>query len=89
MAERNGVDIAAVLELVATLAADMREVRRTLESVDARVSLLQRDVSEIRRENASIREELRLFTGTVQGHGILLTEHDERLGRLERSARPA
>ncbi len=89
MAEGNGVDIAAVLELVATLAADMREIRRTLESVSGRVTLLQQDVSEIRRETASIRDELRLFTTTVQGHGILITEHDERIGPLERSARPA
>jgi hypothetical protein len=90
MAERNGVDIAAVLELVATLAADVREMRAEMRAfmirTDERIASLQADVRDLKREVASIRDELRLFTATVQGHGILLTEHDERIGRLERSA---
>lgn len=89
MAERNGVDIAAVFELVATLAADVRETRREVLDIRRDMIELRRDVTDLKREVASIRDELRLFTATVQGHGILLTEHDERIGRLERSARPA
>lgn len=89
MAERNGVDIAAVLELVATLAADVREMRREIGEMRREMVELRRDVNELKRDVASIRDELRMFTTTVQGHGILITEHDERIGRLERSARPA
>ncbi len=93
MAEGNGVDIAAVLELVATLATDVREMRaemrREIGEMRREMTELRRDINELKREVTSIRDELRLFTTTVQGHGILITEHDERIGRLERSARPA
>ncbi len=74
----NGIDLGAIYGLLGAVAADVRN--------------LQRDVGEIRRELGgkadkddvlSLRQAVTDYHSSVLGHGILISELDARLRRVE------
>lgn len=75
-----------------------RETRERLDRIDGRLGALEalvhqlarrvdaltHDVVGLKREAASLRQALTEYHGSVLGHGVLISELDERLGRVER-----
>lgn len=49
-----------------------------------RTDTLAQDIAAVRRETASLRQAITDYHGSVLGHGVLLTELEERLARVER-----
>lgn len=79
----NGVDIAAVYQLLSEVAktvvrldTDVADIRRTMAT--------KAELADVRTDLATLRQEVRGYHASVVGHGIALTEHDERIGRVER-----
>ena len=78
----NGVDIGAVYQAIMALSSDLRGLRAEMNMRFERLG------TELQAEIAEVRDMLRDYHGSVVGHGILLTEHDERLTRLEQAREP-
>lgn len=92
------VDIAAVFSLLGTVASDVREQTRKLNEVIGTVNDhgrkltelatdlgdLKQDVSSLKIGQATIRKEIADYHSSVLGHGILISELDERVRRIER-----
>ena len=55
-----------------------------VQQLARRVDGLTHDVVGLRREAASLRQSLTEYHGAVLGHGVLISELDERLSRVER-----
>ena len=78
MSEKNGVDLGAIDQAIVlqgngikVLRAEIRsEVRRLEQKVDEKIDALPSKIDTCHM--------------SVVGHGIMLTEHDERLTKLER-----
>ncbi len=98
MAEGNGVDLGTVvamlrgvLETQEETRVEMRtgffeiraEMKAGLDAVNGRVDGLAKDIRHLRDEVTGIRETLNVVHDAVIGHGILPTEHGERLTALE------
>ena len=87
------IDIRAVYGLLQTMAGqfivmqrDMLTMQRTMQAefTAIRVELAKKaDKADLE----SLRHDVNMFHASVIGHGINITEHDERLTRLE-AARP-
>lgn len=67
----NGVDLAAIYQLLGTVAGDVREMRRDLARKADKDDL------------ARLREALVDYHSAVIGHGVLISELDDRLRRVE------
>ena len=79
----NGVDLGAIYQAIVAVAADVRTVAA--------------DVRELRREMANkadrsdvadLRRAVDDYHNAVIGHGVLISELDERVSRLEQSREP-
>jgi hypothetical protein len=68
----NGVDVAAVYQLLARVARTTDEHTRKLEKLDS----LEGGV-------ASLRQTLTQYHASVMGHGILFSELEHRVRRIE------
>jgi hypothetical protein len=68
----NGVDVAAVYQLLARVARTTDEHTRKLEKLDS----LEDGV-------ASLRQTLTQYHASVMGHGILFSELEHRVRRIE------
>jgi hypothetical protein len=73
----NGIDLAAVYKL-------LREVADRVISHDRRFDQTDRKLGEVTADIAGLREAVTNYHATVLGHGILISELDERLRRIER-----
>ncbi|MEO8714060.1 MAG: hypothetical protein ABI369_03510 [Acetobacteraceae bacterium] len=76
----NGIDLAAIYQLLTHVAqtATRHDVR--LESLERRMGDLERTTKE---GIADVRQALTQYHASVMGHGILITELDVRLRRVE------
>lgn len=98
MAEGNGVDLAAIYQLLGTVAADVRTLKEDVqylklvkadksEVADLRAEL-RGSITDLRGEMrasiADLRQTIVEYHSSVIGHGILISELDERVRRLER-----
>ena len=74
----NGVDLAAVYQLLGTVASDVRELRRE-------VGEMRREVAQKADKDdlARLRQAVVEYHSAVIGHGILISELDDRLRRVE------
>ena len=84
----NGVDIAAVYELLRSVADTVithdQRFARMEERMGRGFSEARRAIAELSRNVGEVRRELASYHASVVGHGILITELDERVSRLER-----
>ena len=69
----NGVDLAAIYGAIIA-------VGRTVESLDRKV---ERKFADQGAEIARLRADVAAYHASVVGHGILISELDERLRRIE------
>ena len=72
----NGVDIAAVYQL-------LREVADRVIAHDGRFAAIDRQFADVRSEIADLRRTLTQYHASVLGHGILLSELERRVHRIE------
>ncbi|HUC70439.1 MAG TPA: hypothetical protein VMS01_04530 [Stellaceae bacterium] len=115
MSEGNGVDIAAVYQLLTEVARTVAGHDRKLDAQDRKLDAQDRKLNEIivvvnghtakldelaavvnrhdlrlqdlTTDVASLRETLTHYHATVLGHGVLYSELEERVRRIERHLR--
>ena len=96
MSAPNGPDIAAVYQLLTQVAHTVAGHDRKLDDLSAEVVSLRETVTthdhkldDLATSLASLREAMTNYHSTVLGHGILISELDERVRRIERHLRLA
>lgn len=77
------IDIAATYQLLGSVAADMREMKTDMREVKREMAT-KRELGDVRAEVADLRQAVTQYHSAVLGHGILISELDERLRRVER-----
>lgn len=70
----NGADLGAIYQAILAVAADVRVQGRKLDDLTGQV--------------AGLRQAVDSYHGAVIGHGMLIGELDERVGRLEQHREP-
>ena len=83
----NGVDLgqtvatlANVMDALRHMRADASEFRAEMHSFRAET---QRDLAAVKRDLAGLRQTVAEYHASVLGHGVLISEPDERLRRVE------
>ncbi len=91
MSEGNGVDIAAVYQLLSEVARmvaghDRRfdGYDRRFDEITARLDAHDRRFDELVADIAGLRETLTHYHASVLGHGVLISDLEERVRRIER-----
>jgi uncharacterized protein involved in exopolysaccharide biosynthesis len=77
----NGVDSQAMYDLIVHMSA---EIARLSASMGQQFAEVKRDIRSLQQGQSSVRAELAQYHASVMGHGILITELDERVSRIER-----
>ena len=87
----NGIDLAAVYQLLTEVAQTVRghsgrfdHIEARLGSHDRRFEAIDRKLGEMSADIAGLREAVTNYHASVLGHGIMLSELDERVRRIER-----
>ena len=70
-------------EMLAQAKRERDETRREFVSVRQDIASVRQEVASMRQEVASVRQEVAGYHSSVMGHGILITELDARLRRVE------
>jgi hypothetical protein len=73
----NGVDLAAVYQLLSEVARKVGEHDRRFDQIDRRLGDMSAEI-------AGLRESVTNYHSSVLGHGILISELEERVRRIER-----
>lgn len=77
MAAGNGADLGQVVAMLGTVLGEMRQVRETLADHS-------RELAELRFGLTDLRSTVVNYHGSVLGHGILISELEARIARVER-----
>lgn len=72
----NGVDLAAIYQAILALSAEIKTVK-------AEVRAQGRKLDGLAGQVASLRGEVATYHSSVVGHGVLISELEERVGQLE------
>ena len=83
MSGGNGVDIAAVYQLLREVADRVIAHDDRFATFDQRLAAMDRQFAEIRSDIAGLRSAVTAYHASVLGHGILISELDSRLRRVE------
>lgn len=78
----NGVDIAAVYQLLSQVAQTVTRHDQMLGSIVAELHDIRRTMA-TKDELASVRQALTQYHASVMGHGILISELEDRVRRIE------
>jgi hypothetical protein len=93
VSEANGADLVQVVAMLNNVIAMQRETRLELAELRRELHALRtehgRRLDDLAAQVASLREEVASYHATVVGHGILISELDERVRRLEQRGQPA
>jgi hypothetical protein len=73
------VDIAAVFQLLGSVAQDVREMK-----VDMREMKAEMAQKVDKRDVETLRQALTEYHSSVLGHGVLISEMEDRIRRIER-----
>jgi ABC-type transporter Mla subunit MlaD len=91
MSGANGPDIAAVYQLLTQVARTVTGHDRKLDDLSAEVAGLRevvaahdRKLDDLSSGLASLRDPVTHYHSSVLGHGLLISELDERVRRIER-----
>src|SRR5271169_3273647 len=91
MSGANGPDIAAVYQLLTQVARTVTGHDRKLDDLSAEVAGLRevvaahdRKLDDLTAGLASLRDAVTQYDSSVLGHGLLISERDERVRRIER-----
>ena len=80
----NGPDIAAVYQLLTEVARRVAGHDAKLDDIAAHLAEHDRKLDDLGAGLVSLREAVTHYHSTVIGHGILISELDERVRRIER-----
>jgi hypothetical protein len=83
MSGGNGVDIAAVYQLLSQVAQTVLGHSRQLDDLTRDVHDLKRDVKVLGDGQATLRQTLTEYHSSVIGHGILISQLEDRVRRIE------
>jgi chromosome segregation ATPase len=97
MSQGNGGDIGAVYQLLLQVAETVRGhdsrfesldrrlegVDRQFETVNRQFETVNRGFKEVRADIAGLRQAVTAYHSSVLGHGILISELEERVRRIE------
>ncbi|HVC57227.1 MAG TPA: hypothetical protein VND95_14820 [Stellaceae bacterium] len=91
MQSGNGIDIAAVYQLLTEVARTVsghdrrfEAIDRGFEAIDRRFEAIDRKLDDLAVGLSDLRAAVTNYHGAVLGHGIMLSELDERVRRIER-----
>ena len=88
----NGVDLGAIYGAIIAISNELKsfkaEVQAEFRSVRSEIADLRHDVADLRHEVGELRQAVNDYHGAVIGHGVLISELDDRVTRLERRERP-
>lgn len=77
------VDIAAVFQLLGSVATDVREMRKELNGKADKAELAAVK-ADLKADIASLRQTLTEYHASVLGHGVLISDLEDRVRRIER-----
>ena len=80
----NGIDLAAVYQLLREVADRIASYDRRFDQMDGRFAAIDRALGEMTADIVGLREAVTNYHATVLGHGMLISELDERVRRIER-----
>lgn len=86
MAEGNGIDIGTVYALLREVADGVLTLQREMVEVKVRLSRVEHELGRKADKDdvSSLRQAVTGYHASVMGHGILISELDERVRRIER-----
>lgn len=78
------VDLGMVYGLLQNVSTRLTAIERSLHDIERRLDVVERRLETAGGDVASLRQTVAGYHASVVGHGILITELDERLRRIER-----
>jgi len=84
MQSGNGIDIGAVYQLLTEVAQTVRGHGERFDRIDARLSGHDRKLDDLATGLSDLRAAVTNYHGAVLGHGVILSEPEERVRRIER-----
>ncbi|CAA7627812.1 conserved hypothetical protein [Candidatus Terasakiella magnetica] len=73
------IDITAVFQLLGSVAADVREMKTDMRDIKR-----QMEGKADKADLASLRQALTEYHSSVLGHGVMISEMEDRIRRIER-----
>lgn len=80
----NGADLGAVYQLLSEVAQTVRSHGNEFDHIHRDLAGIQRNVEDLTASVADLRSAVTEYHATVIGHGILYSELEQRVRRLER-----
>ena len=84
MRNGNGVDLGAVYELLSEVAQTVRMHSQEFDRVNGRLDGMDRRLDDLAAAVADLRSAVTEYHATVVGHGVLYSELEQRVRRIER-----
>lgn len=86
MAEGNGVDIGTVYALLREVADGVLTLQREMAEAKARLGRVEQELGRKADKDdvANLRQAVTSYHASVMGHGILISELEDRVRRIER-----
>jgi hypothetical protein len=76
----NGIDLGAIHQILLGIAQVQREHGHQLAELRAQ---LRKEMNDVRSQIGGLRQQVTEYHSSVLGHGILISELDQRVRRLE------
>jgi hypothetical protein len=80
----NGIDLAAVYQLMLQMSGRLDHVSGRLDQVSDRLDSHEQKLDDLAVGLADLRATVTNYHGAVLGHGVLISELDEGVRRIER-----
>lgn len=77
------VDITAVFQLLGSVAADVREMKSDMRDMKADIRKLDQTKAD-KADVTALRQALTEYHSSALGHGVLISEMEDRIRRIER-----
>ncbi len=89
----NGIDLGAIYGAIIAISNELKAFKAEMSTFKAEVRAefrtVHSEVADLRHSVGELRTTLHDYHGAVLSHGVLLTELDERVTRLEQRGQPA
>jgi signal transduction histidine kinase len=80
----NGIDLAAVYQLMLQMSGRLNHVSGRLDQVSEHLDVHERKLDDLGAGLTDLRAAVTNYHSAVLGHGILISDLDERVRRIER-----
>ena len=84
MQSGNGIDLAAIYQLLSEVAAKVTSHDRRFDQMDRRFEQIDQKLAEMTADITGLRDAVTHYHATVLGHGVWISELDEPVRRIER-----